>query len=495
MKKRTSAFALLLGVILTLASCSGGGEAKVLRVGTNPEFPPFEYIDNDGQVAGFDADLIEAVAAKKGYTVSWANMEFKSLIGSLESGGIDVAIAGMTITETRKASVDFTEPYYDASQALVLPVGSPITTIDELNGKKIAVQEGTTGDLMVTPGGEGAILTDPATAVSRYKKGVDAILTLLNGAVDAVVIDATPAAEFVKANQGKIFASPVAGEPEQYGIAVGKGNSALLADLNDGLNQIRLDGTYDKLYNQYFGTGETTVVRRTSTNPFMDFIYQLEFIFVTNNGAYLMLQGLGVTLLISFFAILLGTGLGFPTATVRMAARVKGKKTLGSVLADIYVDVIRGTPTVVQLLIMYMVIFNSRAGTIAAILTFGINSGAYVSEIVRSGIQAVDKGQTEAGRSLGFTYNETMRYIVMPQAVKNILPALGNEFITLIKETSIVGYVAIMDLTKAGDFLISRTYNAFIPLITVAIVYYLLIKVLTTLLGLFERRLNRSDNR
>ncbi len=491
---------MLAVVMVALTACGGLGQGadKVLRVGTNAEFPPFEYIDNDGEVAGFDADLIEAVAQTQGYRVEWANMEFKSLIGALESGGIDVAIAGMTITEARLQSVDFTDPYYDATQALVLLEGSTYQTIEELNGKKVAVQEGTTGDLMVTPGGEGAILTDPSTQVFRFKKGVDAILTLLNRAVDAVVIDATPAAEFVRANQGKIFQVMVEGEPEQYGIAVRKsaaGENQLLAELNEGLAKIRQDGTYDRLYEQYLGSGETAVGRRTSENPFLDFLYQLEFIFITNNGAYLMLQGLGVTLVISFFAILLGTALGFPAATVRMAARVRGKRSLGAALAGIYIDIIRGTPTVVQLLIMYMVIFNSRVGTIAAILTFGINSGAYVSEIVRSGIQAVGKGQTEAGRSLGFTYNETMRYIVMPQAVKNILPALGNEFITLIKETSIVGYVAIMDLTKAGDFLISRTYNAFIPLITVAIVYYLLIKVLTTLLGLFERRLNKSDNR
>ncbi len=501
-KRGTSALkrtilSLLAGVMLIglFAACQAPGEAKVLRVGTNAEFPPFEYIDNDGNVAGFDADLIEAIGEKKGYEIRWSNMEFKSLIGALESGGVDAVIAGMTITDTRKESVDFSDPYYDASQAMVVAVDSPLTDINELNGLRIAVQEGTTGDLMVTPGGEGSVLTDPATRVNRYKKGVDAILTLLNGAVDAVVIDQSPAEEFVKANSGQLQALPVEGEPERYGIAVAKGNATLLLDLNEGLAEIQVDGTYDQLYAEHFETGDQESLRRISENPLLNFIYQLEFIFITNNGAALLLRGLGITLLISFFAILLGIALGFPAATSRMSARAREKKTLPSVLSAVYIDVIRGTPTVVQLLIMYMVIFNSRLGIVAAILTFGINSGAYVSEIVRSGIQAVNKGQSEAGRSLGFTYNETMRYIVMPQAVKNILPALGNEFITLIKETSIVGYVAIMDLTKAGDFLISRTYNAFLPLITVALVYYILIKVLTLLLNRFERGLNKSDNR
>lgn len=497
-KRRVIALLMLLGLLLPglLAGCTGqGSENKVLRVGTNPEFPPFEYIDNEGNVAGFDADLIEAIAENQGYTIAWSSMEFKSLIGALESGGVDVVIAGMTITEARRQSVDFTDAYYDASQMIIVQTGSPIRKIEELNGKQIAVQEGTTGDLMVTPGGEGSILTDSSTKTSRYKKGVDAILALLNGSVDAVVIDTSPAAEFLKANPGKLEAYQVEGAPEQYGIAVAKGQTALLSSLNEGLRQIKEDGTYERLQAIHFSTGSIGLERKTSDNLLVNFWYQLEFIFVTNNGAVLMLRGLGVTLLISFFAVILGVALGFPAAVVRTAAKAKNKKTPGSLLAAAYIDVVRGTPTVVQLLIMFMVIFNSRYGTIAAILTFGINSGAYVAEIVRSGIQAVSRGQEEAGRSLGFSYNDTMKHIIMPQAVRNILPALGNEFIVLIKETSIVGYVAIMDLTKAGDFLISRTFNAFIPLITAAIIYYLLVKVLTLLLNSFERRLNKSDLR
>ena len=180
-KRRVIALLMLLGLLLPglLAGCTGqGSENKVLRVGTNPEFPPFEYIDNEGNVAGFDADLIEAIAENQGYTIAWSSMEFKSLIGALESGGVDVVIAGMTITEARRQSVDFTDAYYDASQMIIVQTGSPIRKIEELNGKQIAVQEGTTGDLMVTPGGEGSILTDSSTKTSRYKKGVDAILEI-----------------------------------------------------------------------------------------------------------------------------------------------------------------------------------------------------------------------------------------------------------------------------------------------------------------------------
>ena len=155
--------------------------------------------------------------------------------------------------------------------------------------------------------------------------------------------------------------------------------------------------------------------------------------------------------------------------------------------------VIRGTPSVLQLMIIYFAVFHSKFGYIAAIVSFGINSGAYVSEVIRGGILGVDKGQMEAGRSLGLSYANTMRFVIMPQAVKNILPALGNEFIQLIKETSILGYVGILDLTKAASYVSSRTYQMFLPLLAAGVIYYLIVKALTVLLHKFERRLRHSD--
>ena len=159
-------------------------------------------------------------------------------------------------------------------------------------------------------------------------------------------------------------------------------------------------------------------------------------------------------------------------------------------------DIIRGTPSVLQLLIMWFIVMkNSQNGVLVASLSFGINSGAYVSEIVRAGILAVDKGQTEAGRSLGLSRAQTMIYIVIPQAIKNVLPPIGNEFIVLLKETAIVGYVSLTDLTRAANQITSRTYEAFMPLIGAAVIYFTVIKILTILLDKLERRLRKSDNR
>ena len=218
-------------------------------------------------------------------------------------------------------------------------------------------------------------------------------------------------------------------------------------------------------------------------------------VFIEADRYKMFLDGLKVTIGVSIAAVLLGILLGMILALMKMTEVRKGKKTVFSVIANIYIDIIRGTPTVVQLLIIYFLVFQTQMGMVAGIVTFGINSSAYVAEIIRAGIMAVDNGQMEAGRSLGLSYTETMKDIILPQAVKNILPALGNEFIVLIKETAILGYVAIQDLTKASDFIVSRTYIMFVPLIGCALIYYVLVKILTIALNAFERRLRQSDIR
>lgn len=214
--------------------------------------------------------------------------------------------------------------------------------------------------------------------------------------------------------------------------------------------------------------------------------------FINENRYMLLVNGIGVTIKVSLLAITIGIIIGFLIALCNLS----DKKPL-NVIGKVYTDVIRGTPSVTQLMIIYFVVFatiNWSKWIIAAI-AFGINSGAYVSEIIRAGIMSIDKGQTEAGRSLGLSAKQTMMLIVVPQAVKNIFPAFGNEFITLIKETAIVGYVGLMDIQKAGDFIKSATYLAFMPLVGTAIIYFVLIKLLTIALGKYEKHLRKSEKR
>jgi len=217
--------------------------------------------------------------------------------------------------------------------------------------------------------------------------------------------------------------------------------------------------------------------------------------FIQENRWLYMWDGLKITLEVTFFATLLGILLGFIVAIIRSTHDRTGKFRVLNFLCQIYLTVIRGTPAVVQLLITYFVIFGSVniSKVLVAVLAFGVNSGAYVAEICRAGIMSIDIGQLEAGRSIGFGYAQTMWYIILPQAFKNALPALGNEFIVLLKETSISGYIALQDLTKGGDIIRSRTYDAFMPLIGVALIYLTLVLVFTKLVSLLERRLNQSE--
>ena len=218
--------------------------------------------------------------------------------------------------------------------------------------------------------------------------------------------------------------------------------------------------------------------------------------FIAEDRWKYLTDGLVVTLQITLCAVILGIVLGFLVAIVRSTHDRTGKLKILNALCNLYLTVIRGTPVVVQLLIIYFVIFGSSSPSkvMVAVLAFGINSGAYVAEIFRSGIMSIDNGQFEAGRSLGFNYRQTMIYIIMPQAFKNVLPALGNEFISLLKETSVSGYIALQDLTKGGDIIRSRTYDAFMPLIAVALIYLVMVLIFSKLVSLLERRLRNSDH-
>ncbi len=229
----------------------------------------------------------------------------------------------------------------------------------------------------------------------------------------------------------------------------------------------------------------------------MGFVDSFKQNFIEQDRWHYLANGLGTTLLITFFSVLIGMVLGFIIAIIRFTHDKTGKMKVGNFLCRIYLTVIRGTPAVVQLLIIYFVIFASVpiSKIFVAIIAFGINSGAYVAEIVRSGIASIDDGQFEAGRSLGLNYRQTMISIILPQAFKNVLPALANECIVLLKETSVSGYIAVQDLTKGGDIIRSQTYSAFMPLISVAIIYLVMVVVLSHFVTKLERRLRQSDRR
>jgi len=226
-----------------------------------------------------------------------------------------------------------------------------------------------------------------------------------------------------------------------------------------------------------------------------DFIAKFQQDFIESDRYLYLLRGLGNTLLIAALAVILGIVLGFLVAIIRSTHDKHGGLNILNFICKVYLTIWRGTPTMVQLLIMYYIVFGSVdvSKRLVAILTFGINSGAYVAEIIRSGIMSVDQGQFEAGRSLGLTYVQTMWYIIIPQAFKNVLPALGNEFITLLKETSICGYIALTDVTHGANTVRSQTYEPYMPLFAAALIYLVSVSVLSALISRLERRMRVNE--
>lgn len=328
-----------------------------LIVATNAEFKPYEYYDN-GEMTGFDIDMMQAVCDILGMELKMEDMQFDSIINAVQSGKADVGASGMTITEDRLKNIDFTDSYINAKQVIV--VKDP-----NIKAVKLTFKE--------------------------------------------------------------------------------------------------------KLY--------------------QNFIEGKRWTYLT--------KGLLNTFIISIAAAVMGILIGFIVAMVRSWHDKNGGLSIANFICHVYLTIIRGTPAIVQILIIYYVICASVNVNklVAAILAFGINSGAYVAEIIRSGIMSIDNGQFEAGRSLGLSFTKTMTNIVLPQAFRNVLPALANEFIVLIKETSVSGYIGLVDLTKGGDIIRSITYEPLLPLLAVACIYLVIVMVLSTGVSKLERRLSNDGRR
>lgn len=247
----------------------------------------------------------------------------------------------------------------------------------------------------------------------------------------------------------------------------------------------------------YAAVSQVVVVNGSDIKEHAGIAEQFESCFITDGRYHYLLQGLGNTLIITFFAIILSLLLGTMIAVIRATHQLGGKMKLLNMLCQVYLTIVRGTPTMVQVLIIYYVVFASANvdKILVAVIAFGLNSAAYIAEVIRSGIMSVDKGQMEAGRSLGLSYAKTMRLIILPQAFKNVLPAIGNELITLLKETSISGYIGLVDLTKGSDIIRSITYNALLPLGVVACIYLAIVMALSFGVSRLERQLRKNERR
>ncbi len=513
-------FALLLLSAFAFVGCKEEVEETTpLTMICEATFPPYEYHVKGG-IDGIDPALATIVAKCLGRELIVQDMTFDSIIPAVSTGKADIAASGITVTEARKRQVLFSSPYVEAAQVAVVKDESPHTSLEALKTLEIGVQSGSTGDVHVTKH-----YGDP----SRFQNVAHAITAVRSGKVDVAVVDKQPAEVFVATQPGlRILKEPVV--QEFYAFAFSKQRAKLCAQASVVIEEMDASGVLAKLHERYTaairlraqGNTEATaeklniddLLQATLANPkikarlanidaeleeaglsvgwWANFKSALHANFIEANRWQYLLKGFLTTVEISFFAVLIGLVIGFIVAVIRTTHDTIGGLPIANAICKIYLTVIRGTPVVVQLLIIYFVIFGSVniSKVLVAVVAFGFNSGAYVSEILRAGIQSIDKGQMEAGRSLGLSYLGTMRHIVLPQAFRNVLPALGNEFIVLLKETSVAGYIALMDLTKAGDIIRSQTYTAFLPLLAVAGIYLIVVSLFTALLGRLERRLH-----
>lgn len=447
-------------------------ERGELRVGLSADYAPMEFehtVNGKTEYAGVDIDLAKKIAKDNNLKLKIVNMSFDSLLGALKTGKIDIIISGMTSTPERKKQVDFSDSYMMTKNIMLVKKDkvNDYKDIKDFNNKKVGAQKGTEQEKIAQTEIENASIT----SLSRLP---DVILALKSGKVEGVVVEKPVAEAYLKQNP-KLGISNVKFNEEEKDtvIAVPKDSPKLLSQINKTIKEVKDKGLIDK-----YMTNAANAMNDDSG-------------FISKYGSF-FLKGIKITILISLIGVALGSILGAFVALMKLS-----KIKIISWIASIYIEILRGTPMLVQ---VFIVLFGITAalgldisalvcGTIALV----INSSAYIAEIIRAGINAVDKGQMEAARSLGLNYRQTMKSVIMPQAIKNILPALGNEFVTLIKESSIVSTIGVGEIMFNAQVVQGISFDPFTPLLVAAALYFVLTFVLTRIMNMIEGRLNASD--
>ncbi|CUD37528.1 ABC transporter permease subunit [Staphylococcus aureus] len=447
-------------------------ERGELRVGLSADYAPMEFehtVNGKTEYAGVDIDLAKKIAKDNNLKLKIVNMSFDSLLGGLKTGKIDIIISGMTSTPERKKQVDFSDSYMMTKNIMLVKKDkvNEYKDIKDFNNKKVGAQKGTEQEKIAQTEIENASIT----SLSRLP---DVILALKSGKVEGAVVEKPVAEAYLKQNP-KLGISNVKFNEEEKDtvIAVPKDSPKLLSQINKTIKEVKDKGLIDK-----YMTNAANAMNDDSG-------------FISKYGSF-FLKGIKITILISLIGVALGSILGAFVALMKLS-----KIKIISWIASIYIEILRGTPMLVQVFIVFFGITAALGLDISALvcgtIALVINSSAYIAEIIRAGINAVDKGQMEAARSLGLNYRQTMKSVIMPQAIKNILPALGNEFVTLIKESSIVSTIGVGEIMFNAQVVQGISFDPFTPLIVAAALYFVLTFVLTRIMNMIEGRLNASD--
>ncbi|EUJ70598.1 ABC transporter permease subunit [Staphylococcus aureus] len=447
-------------------------ERGELRVGLSADYAPMEFehtVNGKTEYAGVEIDLAKKIAKDNNLKLKIVNMSFDSLLGALKTGKIDIIISGMTSTPERKKQVDFSDSYMMTKNIMLVKKDkvNEYKDIKDFNNKKVGAQKGTEQEKIAQTEIENASIT----SLSRLP---DVILALKSGKVEGAVVEKPVAEAYLKQNP-KLGISNVKFNEEEKDtvIAVPKDSPKLLSQINKTIKEVKDKGLIDK-----YMTNAANAMNDDSG-------------FISKYGSF-FLKGIKITILISLIGVALGSILGAFVALMKLS-----KIKIISWIASIYIEILRGTPMLVQVFIVFFGITAALGLDISALvcgtIALVINSSAYIAEIIRAGINAVDKGQMEAARSLGLNYRQTMKSVIMPQAIKNILPALGNEFVTLIKESSIVSTIGVGEIMFNAQVVQGISFDPFTPLLVAAALYFVLTFVLTRIMNMIEGRLNASD--
>ncbi|MBC1483088.1 ABC transporter permease subunit [Listeria sp. FSL L7-1485] len=446
-------------------------EKGVLTVGLSADYPPYEFhqtIDGKDEIVGFDVSIAKKIAKDLDVKLDIKEMNFDSLLGSLKTGKIDMIISGMSPTPERQKEVDFSAPYMLVQQRVVVRKADTdkFTTVNDFSGVKVGAQKQSTQEELAQ---KELIGSD----VVSLQKVPDLILNLKSNKIDAIVLEGPVAEAYLSQDKTLALADvKFQNGSKETAIALPKGSTALQEKVNTSIKEIQDTGAlknYKKEANKLM---------------FQDGSFYEKY------GNYFV-KGTLITIALAAIGVLCGAIFGSLLALMKLA-----KTRWLRWPASCYIEFVRGTPLLIQIFIVFFgtqIIGLDVSAFVSGCIALSLNSAAYVAEIIRAGISAVNKGQMEAARSLGMTQSASMRYIILPQAVKNILPALGNEFVTVIKESSIVSVIGVTELMFMTGVVQGASFKPFIPLVITSLIYFVLTFSLSRLLGVAERRMRTSD--
>ena len=450
-------------------------KSKKLVVGTSADYPPLEFTTSDNgktKYVGVDIELARDIAKDLGVKLVIKNMSFDSLLVALETGKVDMVISAMTPTAERKQSVDFSKIYYKPSGEYFL-----INKRDQNKYKKIADFKGKT--VGAQTGSIQYNLIESQMKSSKVKglgKINNLVLALQSNKVAGLVLEEMTAKAYAQNNKNVIAVrSDLREQQAGNAVAIAKGQTGLVKAVNKTINRVQKENLIDK---KYLPEAAKYMQTAQKSNTMMKYVPYF-------------VKGIGYTIVITIFSVIIGIVLGIVLALMRLS-----KNKIFHAISVAYIEFIRGTPQMVQILFVYFgvgALISNLSAVVAGIIAIGLNSGAYVAEDIRSGISSIAKGQTEAARSLGLSQAKTYRYVIIPQALKNIWPALGNEFITLLKDSSLVSVIGVSELMYQTELIQTSTYRGVLPLFIAMIIYFIMTFTLSRILNFFERKMKHND--